>query len=142
MASAASNPGGASWVILDLRVHAGWSVHDNPTTHDAWHGLRDALEASRHRLISWSNSGEQALLYVVTDDVDALLDLARGRAPSAGTESFVAKIWDRDPRDSGTAPREILLAGPHPLWPNPYHGVEQLERSLDEIARGPGVSPN
>jgi hypothetical protein len=93
-------------------------------------------------LISWSNSGEQGLLYIVTDDLDALLDLARRGAPSAGIESFVAKIWDRDPRESGVPPRELLLAAPHPAWPNPDHGVELLKRSLDELARGPGMSPN
>jgi hypothetical protein len=137
-----AGPSGSWWVVLDLRVHAGWSLHDNATTDAAWHDLRDKLKASRHRLISWSNSGEQGLLYVVTDDVDALLALARRRAPSAGIASFVAKIWDSDPRERNSPPRELVLAEPHSPWPNPDHGVELLERSLDEIARGPGVSPN
>src|SRR5690348_18306798 len=106
MSSRANDPSRSGWVVLDLRVHAGWNLHDDATTNAAWHGLRDELKSSRHRLISWSNSGEQGLLYVVTDDVDALVDLARRRAPSVGIESFVAKIWDADPRERDAPPRE------------------------------------
>ena len=142
MESRTTDPSRSAWIVLDLRVHAGWNLHDDLTTHAAWHSLRDELKTSRHRLISWSNGGEQGLLYVVTDDGDGFVELARRCAPGAGIESFVAKIWDTDPRASDSPPREIPLAQPHAPWPNPGHAVELLERSLEAIARGPGVSPN
>lgn len=121
-----------AWIVLDLIVHHAWDIGDqDPELADAWSRLRQALSVPPHQLVSWSNSGQQALLYAVSTDLDAFLEIARRHAPSQGVASFVAKVWGADPRQSDAPPREIELLRPHPAWPKPGYG-EDVARVLAE----------
>lgn len=113
-----------SWIVLDLVVHSAWSISDerDPELAQAWTRLRDALSVAPHQLVSSSNSGQQALIYAISTDLDGLLETARKHAPTEGVASFVAKVWNADPRHSDQPPQKIRLLVPHAPWPKPGYG--------------------
>jgi hypothetical protein len=134
--------GDQSWIVLDLVVH-GAALHDEGSAPQVcWRRLRDALGIAPHRVVSWSNSGEQGLIYMTTTDPEALLQTARDHAPGERVASFAAKIWSVDPRRTDEPPKEIALTSPHPRWPQPGYADDLLERWVDAASRESSVSPN
>ena len=86
--------------------------------------------------MSWSNSGQQALIYAISTDLEAFLETARRLAPSEGVAAFTAKVWESDPRHADVAPQEVALADPQPAWPKPGYG-EDVARVLAESQASP-----
>ena len=123
--------------MLDLVVHPAWTIgEEDPALAEAWSLLRDSLAQSPHHLVSWSNSGQQALIYAISTDLEAFLETARRLAPSEGVAAFTAKVWESDPRHADVAPQEVALADPQPAWPKPGYG-EDVARVLAESQASP-----
>jgi hypothetical protein len=132
-----------SWIVLDLVVHGAWSLHEDDSEPDrAWRRVRDELGVAPHQVVSWSNSGEQALIYAVTTDADLLVRTAQQHAPTEGVASFVAKIWKVDPRQTEEPPVEIELITPQPSWPRAGYANELLARWVRAASRESSISPN
>jgi hypothetical protein len=132
-----------SWIVLDLVVHAAWSLHEEDSEPQrAWRCIRGELGVSPHRVIGWSISDEQALIYTVTTDSDLLVRIARQHAPTQGVASFVAKVWNEDPRLTDEPPVDIELIAPQPPCPRPGYADELLARWVETASRESGISPN
>jgi hypothetical protein len=114
-----------SWIVVELVVHPAWTIDErDPELAQSWNRLRAALAEPPHQEINASSSGRQALLFAISTDLDAVLQVARRHAPTQGIASFVARVWSDDPRSSDEAPRVIELAAPHAPWPKPGYGSD------------------
>ena len=132
-----------SWIVLDLIVHAAWSLHEEESVPQrAWRRVRDELGVAPHQVVSWSISDEQALIYAVTTDSDLLVRIAQQYAPTEGVASFRAKVWNVDPRRTHEPPVVIELSAPQPPWPRAGYANELLARWVEAASRESGISPN